>query len=175
MVAAMKLKSIAGKSSDEVNGVIELVRARLEQTRMTDLRDLVQVLSPHFEASGFLEAVKTLAEPYGASMEIDVVVDASTEALNHDVLLGAFRIIEQSLLNALVHGPAKHVKISMTTDSKGQSQLEISDDGPGSNTESAKSGVGTAVIDAWLSILKGTKSIETVPGHGYRLTVTFAS
>lgn len=142
---------------------------------MTDLRDLVQVLAPHFEASGFLEAVKTLAEPYGASMEIDVVVDASTEALNHDVLLGAFRIIEQSLLNALVHGPAKHVKISMTTDSKGQSQLEISDDGPGSNTESAKSGVGTAVIDAWLSILRGVKTIETVPGHGYRLTVTFAS
>jgi signal transduction histidine kinase len=173
MVAAMKLKSIAGKSSDEVNGVIELVRARLEQTRMTDLRDLVQVLAPHFEASGFLEAIKTLAEPYGASMEIDIFVDESTEALNHDVLLGAFRIIEQSLLNALVHGPAKHVKISMTTDSKGQSQLEISDDGPGSSTESTKSGVGTAVIDAWLSILKGTKSIETVPGHGYRLTVVF--
>jgi signal transduction histidine kinase len=175
MVAAMKLKSIAGKSSDEVNEVIESVRARLEQTRTTDLRDLVQVLAPHFQASGFREAILTLAEPYSSSMEVDIFVDEATEALNHDVLLGAFRIIEQSLLNALVHGPAKHVKISMSTNAAGQSQLEISDDGPGSNIDSAKSGVGTAVIDSWLSILKGVKTIETVPGHGYRLTITLAS
>jgi signal transduction histidine kinase len=108
-------------------------------------------------------------------MEIDVFVDEASEELNHDALLGAYRIIEQSLLNALVHGPAKHVKISMTTDSKGLSQLEISDDGPGSSGESSEPGVGTAVIDSWLSILKGVKTIDTVPGHGYRLTVTFTS
>jgi signal transduction histidine kinase len=175
MVAAMKLKSVAGGSSEEVNAVIGLVISRLEQTRTTDLRDLVQVLAPHFEASGFRESVRVLASPYRASIEIEIAVDDASEALNHEVLLGAFRIIEQSLLNALVHGPAKHVKISLTTDAKGHSQLEISDDGPGSISGPDSSGVGTAVIDSWLSILKGVKTIDTVPGHGYRLTVSFSS
>ena len=53
--------------------------------------------------------------------------------------------------------------------------LEISDDGPGSAPGSASTGVGTAVIDSWLSILKGVKTIETAQGHGCRLTVSFTS
>jgi glucose-6-phosphate-specific signal transduction histidine kinase len=53
--------------------------------------------------------------------------------------------------------------------------LEISDDGPGGAPGSASTGVGTAVIDSWLSILKGVKTIETAQGHGYRLTVSFTS
>jgi signal transduction histidine kinase len=140
MVAAMKLKTVAGRSSEEINEVIELVISRLEQTRTTDLRDLVQVLAPHFEANGFRESVRVLAEPYAASMNIEIHVDATSEELNHELLLGAFRIIEQSLLNALVHGPAKHIKISLTTDEQGRSQLEISDDGPGSASASESQG-----------------------------------
>lgn len=175
MVAAMKLKSVAGKSPADVNDVIDLVISKLEQTRTTELRDLVQVLAPHFEANGFRESVRVLAAPYSDTMEIAISVDDASESLNHDVLLGVFRIIEQSLLNALVHGPAKRVKVSLTTDAAGNSSLEISDDGPGVAPGQASTGVGTAVIDSWLSILKGVKTIESAQGHGYRLTVSFAS
>jgi signal transduction histidine kinase len=108
-------------------------------------------------------------------MEISISVDDASESLTHDVLLGAFRIIEQSLLNSLVHGQAKHVKVSLTTDASGRSQLEISDDGGGAIPGLSSSGVGTAVIDSWLSILKGVKTIETAAGHGYRLTVGFTA
>jgi signal transduction histidine kinase len=175
MVAAMKLKSVAGKSPADVNDVIDLVISKLEQTRTTELRDLVQVLAPHFEANGFRESVRVLAAPYSDTMEIAISVDDASESLNHDVLLGVFRIIEQSLLNALVHGPAKRVKVSLSTDAAGNSSLEISDDGPGVAPGQASTGVGTAVIDSWLSILKGVKTIESAQGHGYRLTVSFAS
>ncbi len=175
MVAAMKLKRVAGKSTPEVNDVIEMVISKLEQTRTAELRDLVQVLAPHFEANGFRESVRVLAAPYSETMEISISVDDASESLTHDVLLGAFRIIEQSLLNSLVHGPAKHVKVSLITDASGRSQLEISDDGPGAAPGPASTGVGTAVIDSWLSILKGVKTIETAQGHGYRVTVSFTS
>jgi signal transduction histidine kinase len=175
MVAAMKLKKVAGKSSVEVNDVVTQVISKLEQTRTVELRDLVQVLAPHFEANGFRESVRVLASPYKETMEIAISVDDASEALHHDVLLGVFRIIEQSLLNALVHGPAKHVKVSLTTDASGRSALEISDDGPGTAPGLASTGVGSAVIDSWLSILKGAKTIETAQGYGYRLTVSFTS
>jgi signal transduction histidine kinase len=175
MVAAMKLKKVAGKSSPEVNDVVNQVISKLEETRTAELRDLVQVLAPHFEANGFRESVRVLAAPYRETMDIAITVDEASEALDHEVLLGAFRIIEQSLLNALVHGPAKHVKVSLSTDGAGRSHLEISDDGPGAAPDATSTGVGTAVIDSWLSILKGVKTVDTAQGHGYRLAVSFTS
>lgn len=173
MVASMKLKTVSGKSSDEVNEVIERVIARLEQTRSADIKDLVQILAPNFEAAGFEESVKVLAQPYRTSMDVEIAVDEASEALAADKLLGAYRIIEQALINALVHGPAKNVKIAFETNDEGYSRLEISDDGPGASAEQTKDGVGTAVIDSWVGILAGAKKVETVPGHGYRLTVEF--
>lgn len=175
MVASMKLKSIAGSSSAEVNEIIDRVIARLEQTRTTDIKDLVQVLAPNFEAAGFRESVNVLAQAYRTSMEIGILVDESSERLPEEHQLGAFRIIEQALINALVHGPAKNVKIALETNSQRTSKLEISDDGPGGSIDAFVSGVGTAVIDSWVGILKGKKTIETVPGHGYQLTVEFSS
>lgn len=175
MVASMKLKTIAGTASPEVNQVIERVISRLEQTRTADIKDLVQILAPNFEAAGFKESVKVLAQTYRTSMDVDIVVDESSEKLPEEKLLGAFRIIEQALINSLVHGPAKNVKISLETNDQRKSRLEISDDGPGSSIEFAQSGVGTAVIDSWVGILNGTKAIDTVEGYGYRLTVEFSS
>jgi signal transduction histidine kinase len=158
-----------------VNEVIDRVISRLEQTRTTDLKDLVQILAPNFEAAGFRESVRTLALGYANSMDIDILVDEASENLHVEKLLGAFRIIEQALINSLVHGPAKNVKISLATDALGSSRLEISDDGPGSSDDLDSSGVGTAVIDSWVGIINGSKNIETVPGHGYQLTVEFSS
>jgi len=175
MVASMKLKSVAGSSSPEVNEIIDRVIARLEQTRTTDIKDLVQVLAPNFEAAGFKESVNVLIQSYRSTMEICVSIDEPSELLTKDQLLGTFRIIEQALINSLVHGPAKNVKISLETDGLRTSRLEISDDGPGGSIDDIVSGAGTAVIDSWVGILKGSKTIETVPGHGYRLTVEFSS
>jgi signal transduction histidine kinase len=57
--------------------------------------------------------------------------------LDSEVLLGIFRIIEQAMLNALVHGPAHRVQISVTTSAEGVTDIIISDDGPGIAVESA--------------------------------------
>ena len=88
-------------------------------------------------------------------------------------MLGIFRIIEQSVLNSLVHGPSKRVQISVTTDSAGVTDLIIADDGPGISVSQITAGVGTAIIDSWVSILQGVKAVDSVPGHGYRLQVKF--
>lgn len=175
MVASMKLKTISGGSSSEVNEVIDRVIAKLEQTRTTDIKDLVQILAPNFEAAGFRESVNVLAQAYRTTMVIDILVDDASENLAVEKQLGAFRIIEQALINTLVHGPAKNVKISLETDELGVSRLEISDNGPGGSIDEIVSGVGTAVIDSWVGILNGSKTIETVPGHGYQLIIEFSS
>jgi len=173
MVVGIKLRSIAGKSTDEVNEVIEASIARLEGTRTHDLRNLVQILAPNFEAGGIKQALNVLAVQYQDSMKIFTDVDEKSESLTPKELLGAFRIVEQSLINALMHGPATQVLISLKTNESGTSELTVSDNGPGVDMEKLKAGTGTAIIDSWVGILEGKKTVDTVPGHGYRLVVNF--
>jgi signal transduction histidine kinase len=173
MVVGMQLKSISGQSSAEVNEVIDRAIIRLETTRASDLKNLIQVLTPNLEAGSLQAALDVLLEQYRTNMEVSVKIDAATEELDSKVLLGIFRIVEQSILNALVHGPAKRVQISVSTDSVGVTDIVISDDGPGISVEQITSGLGTSIIDSWVGILNGSKEIESVVGHGYQLHVTF--
>ncbi len=171
MVVGMKLKTISGKASPEINEVIEKVIHRLENTRASDLRNLIQILTPNLEAGSLKSALDVLLEQYRSNMDVAVKIDNATEELNSEILLGIFRIVEQSMLNSLVHGPAKRVQISITTDGKSDTRILVSDDGPGVLVESVTAGVGTAIIDSWVGILDGKKEIDSAPGHGYQLEV----
>ena len=173
MVVGMKLKSIQGASSTEVNEVIDRAIARLEETRSADLKNLIQVLSPNFEAGGLKGSIESLVVQYESGMTVLIEIDESSEQLDSLFLLGTYRIVEQGLLNAFVHGPAKNVFVSVSTNQSGHTAILVSDDGPGTLQGFADTGVGTAVIDSWVGILNGKKTIDTVPGHGYRLHVEF--
>ena len=175
MVVGMKLKSVSGQSSPEVNEVIDRAIHRLEKTRASDLRNLIQILTPNLEAGTLASAIDKLLEQYRSNMEITVNIDAATEKIDSDSLLGIFRIIEQSILNSLVHGPANRVQIHVSTSAEGVTEIIVSDDGPGVSVEEITSGLGTSIIDSWVGILNGSKEIDSAPGHGYQLHVTFIS
>jgi signal transduction histidine kinase len=173
MVVGMKLKSISGQASPEINEVIEKAIHRLEKTRASDLRNLIQILTPNLDAGSLQSALDLLLEQYRSNMDVSVQIDPSVEELDSESLLGIFRILEQSMLNALVHGPAKQVQISVTTESKGDTKIVISDDGPGVLVNEISAGVGTAIIDSWVGILNGKKEVDSALGHGYQLQVIF--
>lgn len=173
MVVGMKLKSISGQSSPEVNEVIERAITRLENTRAADLKNLIQVLTPNLEAGTLSSAVDVLLEQYKQTMDILVQIDESSEGLDSETKLGIYRIIEQAILNALVHGPATKVQIEVLSDSADEIKIVISDDGPGTTLEEVSPGVGSAIIDSWVGILGGSRHIDTSPGAGYRLQVRF--
>jgi signal transduction histidine kinase len=157
MVIGMKLKTIVGKSSPVVNEEIDLAIASLEKIRATDLKTITQVLAPNFEVGGLSHSLSLLAEQYQSSMEISIDVGNNSEKLESDVLLGIYRIVEQSLLNSLIHGPANRVMISTRTTDDGITEIVVSDDGPGTSYQVNTSGTGTSIIDSWVGILNGRK------------------
>jgi signal transduction histidine kinase len=173
MVVGMKLKSISGQVSPEINEVIKRAIQRLENTRASDLRDLIQILTPNLDAGSLHSALDVLLEQYRTNLDVSVQIDEESEKLESEMLLGIFRIVEQAVLNALVHGPASRVQISVNTSADGVTEILVSDDGPGTVSEDVAAGVGTAIIDSWVGILNGTKEVDSAPGHGYRLKVTF--
>lgn len=173
MIVGMKLKSISGLSSPEVNEVIEGAILHLEKTRAADLKNLIQVLTPNLDAVTFSSAVDALLEKYRQNIEVFVQIDPNTESLNPEAKLGAFRIIEQAMLNSLVHGPATRIQIIASVETSSYIKIIISDNGPGVILEEVSPGVGSAIIDSWVGILGGNRKIDTTPGHGYRLEVNF--
>ena len=173
MVVGIKLKSISGKSSDEVNEVIERAISRLENSRSKDLRELIQTLSPNFETGGLKVSLVALINQYASNMSVLVRVDDESEKLDSLYLLGAYRIVEQALLNSFVHGPSKNVLVAISTSSNGSTEISVTDDGPGTELKNVQSGIGSAIIDSWVGILNCKKTVDTVPGHGYRLVVNF--
>ncbi len=173
MVVGMNLKAISGKSTEEVNKVIDLALARLENSRGKDLRELIETLSPNFDTGGLKGSLEVLIKQYEANMAISVQVDGVSEDLDSLYLLGIYRIIEQSLLNSFVHGPAKNVLVTVSASSYDSVEVSIADDGPGTELSKVRSGIGSAIMDSWVGIIGGKKIIETVSGHGYRLQVTF--
>lgn len=173
MIVGMKLKSISDQSSTEVNEVIKEAILHLEKTRASDLKNLMHVLTPNLNVGGLQAAIDILLEQYRSNMEVTANIDTAVEELDTDVLLGIFRIVEQSVLNALVHGPAKRVQINVSTNSEGLTNIVISDDGPGASIEDITPGLGTSIIDSWVNILSGSKEINSALGHGYQLHVTF--
>jgi signal transduction histidine kinase len=173
MVIGIKLRKVSGQSSRAVNEVIDSAIRQLENTRTSDLRNLIQILTPNFDAGSLQSAIDSLLEQYRTTMEVVVEISGKTEALESEKLLGIFRIVEQALINSLVHGPAKKVLVSARTNEAGRTELHVSDDGPGVEQSVTSTGVGTAVIDSWTNILKGKKEIVSMPGRGYRLVIMF--
>jgi signal transduction histidine kinase len=173
MVVGIELKSIARQSSAKVSEMIDRAVLRLENTRASDLKNLIQILTPNLESGTLSSALDILLKQNRSNIDVSLKIDAKTETLGSSVLLGIFRIVEQAILNSLVHGPAKRVQVSVSTDSAGITELIVSDDGPGVRIEATSAGVGTAIIDSWVGILKGIKEIDSAPGHGYQLRVTF--
>lgn len=172
MVIGMNLKSVSGKSSSEVDVVLDEAGRLLERIRTSDIRNLVQILSPNFEVGGLSEALNQLNSQYLKIMDVTVEIEA--ERLEPNQMLGIFRIVEQALLNSLIHGPAEKASVTVANTGTKDITLTVNDNGPGIGFEETKFGVGSAVIDSWVSILKGRKEIISSPGNGYKLEVVFS-
>lgn len=173
MVVGIELKTIAGQSSAEISEKIDHAILRLEKTRASDLKNLIQILTPNLESGTLSSALEILLEQNQSNVGVSLKIDTETETLDSSLLLGIFRIVEQAILNSLVHGPAKRVQVTVSTNAAGVTELIVSDDGPGVRIEGVSAGIGTAIIDSWVGILNGSKEIDSAPGHGYQIGVTF--
>ena len=81
-----------------------------------------------------------------------------------------FRIAQEALRNALEHGGATHVTVSLNRDDDGV-MMTVRDDGQGFETDSTKSsGSGLAIMSHRASLIGGTWTLASSPGHGTSVT-----
>jgi glucose-6-phosphate-specific signal transduction histidine kinase len=116
-------------------------------------------------------AIKELSLQHspGFSTRISYKISESTE-LSDQACLGIYRIVEQLLLNSLIHAECTQVdiQIQQVVDFF---QVSYFDNGRGVGLDVAVDGTGTAIIDGWLSVLHGRKNISSSPGAGFQVEI----
>ena len=171
MLASSQLGMIAETPSSVTSQGIREVQKSLEHIRSIDLRNVSQLLTPNLESEGLIGSCENFVSNLRYGINIDLRIDDELENIDSNLKLGIYRIIEQGINNSIKHGPAGLVSVKLHKMNQSKLILEIKDNGPAAVQTNI--GTGTIVIDAWVSSLNATKQIESIPGVGYTLRVTF--
>jgi signal transduction histidine kinase len=82
-----------------------------------------------------------------------------------------YRIAQEAVTNAIKHGKARRVTISLAADAE-TIYLEITDDGAGLPAHPNSGGLGLQIMAHRAGMIGGDFKIEPLPGQGARVTCT---
>ena len=162
----LRMRSAMSLAPEQMASEIEAGLVELERVRADEVRRASRQLSPHLARITLETALRELAEAYRPGMHVTFAVsDAAAARLGpgEDVnrATGIYRICEQGLLNAAVHGHATECAIQVGVNDHDEFVLEIHDNGVGLSPAPAQPGLGSTVISAWTETLGGHWTLES--------------
>jgi signal transduction histidine kinase len=144
---------------------------RISEEALRDMQALLTELRPaSLDGAGLAPALQEICAAYHD--RLGVTVDASLD----DVTLPApvehalLRITQEACTNAVRHGNARRLAVSMTRQD-GHVELAVRDTGTGFDPAAPHAGSGLTHIRDRVSELGGTVDIDSTPGRGAALTV----
>jgi signal transduction histidine kinase len=150
--------SVNSEGAQQIRSVID----EIENIRAQDVREFGRGITPNFQVDGLEVSLERLFSQYKdvISCELHNLADFEPGDQNsHNYLLGVYRVVEQSLLNSLVHGRATKFDV-YTNSSSSEVKLKITNNGDSYKAHSATQGHGFAVIDAWMTKFDGSWEIS---------------
>jgi signal transduction histidine kinase len=143
--------------------------ARLIQQSIRELRTTSHLLHPPLiDELGLPVTLRSYVDGFAArsGIHVEVAIDPQLQRLDHDVELGIFRIVQESLTNVHRHSHSNAASI-LLSHADGQVRLQISDEGTGippdvlSRTEGGTAGVGIAGMRERVRLLRGRFDINS--------------
>jgi two-component system sensor histidine kinase UhpB len=189
IAACLELQLVDVERPAETQRTLDHTIAQLEEIRAVDVRRIARALSPSLSEVDLESALDELALQYEPGMKSTITVDSVIENKetrpSARVLLGAYRIIEQALLNSAGHGAARLCEIDVRVEHD-LLELTVKDDGRGFAGPPDMTGFGSTLMTTWAQSLAGSwdwqsgKTAGVVlsarlaldPGHGYTKKVT---
>jgi two-component system, NarL family, nitrate/nitrite sensor histidine kinase NarX len=153
------------------------LRNAVEEAHVS-LRDLLANYRLKIDERGLVPAVAGMAERFSQETGIDVFFHNECRQLSLTPLQESqiFHIVKEALSNIRKHSHACNVRILLDGDGRGAYSLLIEDDGEGMTPVSeALPGehIGLSVMRERAERLPGELTIESEPGEGTRIVVTF--
>ena len=154
-----------------------LLGTAIEQSRsaVADVRTVVAGLRPPALDELGLEGALRSAGPgvlvdHDASTRITITSTPDLGPLPAATEVAAYRIAQEAMTNAVRHGEADHVCVSLARDPSGL-RLVVTDDGGGFDPRSAGGGVGLHSMRERAAELGGSYALSSTPGRGSRVEV----
>lgn len=184
IAAEMRLDVLRRKNLGETERVAEELTTvqKILHNEVLNLRELMHQLRPtEVDPRKLLEFMTDLVDKFRRETGIAVRFDTDLQelALPPSVSRDLARIVQEALVNVLKHSDARSVILRLTAHD-GSYRLIISDDGRGfdfvgrvSQTELESLRKGPRVIRERVRAIGGELTIESFPGRGARLEISF--
>jgi len=162
-------KKLANKSLVEpatADRVVALVEEAIELTR-----NLARTLHPiGMEADGLVDALQNLAANLSKAFTVSCRFQHSGAVVLSDPNAGIhlYRIAQEAVSNAIRHGRARNIVISLDAASK-SIMLSVTDDGSGLPADArTRKGMGLRIMDYRAGMIGATFDIQNLPSGGTR-------
>lgn len=170
------IQSLSGQLRQDAERIHELLK-----TSQEEVRRLSHGLSPaaikNRDLSGGL---RLIAETIRLNFrrECECQIDESIKVLNPEAVTHLFRIAQEAVNNALRHGGAQKIRISLRSHDASCCLLEVSDDGSGfhagkKGSQSGGGGIGIRVMEYRANLIGGQLRVYAQPGRGVRVSCRF--
>lgn len=168
----------AAASSSDTRSAIDGARAIADRS-LQSVRDLTHALHPAMlDDLGLAATVEWYVRQFSArsGLPTELEQDKGVETrLAHAIEICAYRIIQEGLTNVARHAQARRCRVSLQR-LPGSLLITVEDDGRGFDRRRPSGsgpprGLGLLGIQERVTDLRGSFSVETLPGHGTRLTV----
>ncbi|WP_205512903.1 sensor histidine kinase [Longitalea arenae] len=157
-------ESMVKKSIETISSAIEEIR-RLSKSMIEAFHKEVGL---ELSLNDLIENVR-LAQPFTISLHVDV---PDEQQLDDKLKMTIFRIVQEQLNNTIKHAAASEVQIAIVQKSR-LLQVTIADDGKGFDTNLKRKGIGITNIISRTELFNGRVKIESSPGQGCRMQVSF--
>ncbi len=158
------------RAAQAMTAVEDAGRAALDE-----LRHLLDVLGPQSgdqprtPAASLADLSRVREQMVEAGLDVTLTVDDLVGTIPTRVDLSAFRIVQESLTNALRHaGPGARATVRISVDGD-ELQIEATDDGSGGSSWSGGSGRGLAGMRERAELLGGRFAAGPIDGGGFRV------
>jgi len=174
------LLSGASRKADATakDDAIQRALAQLEDD-IANLRGLITELRPAaLDQLGLDPALQALIDRVRASgVDVDTDIDlgaehgSSAQRLTPELENAVYRIVQESLTNAVKHGSARRAVVEVADDEQ-RVRVSVRDDGTGFDPDLKSDGFGLVGMHERVELLGGELAVVSAPGAGTTVTAT---
>jgi signal transduction histidine kinase len=140
---------------------------------INDVRKITYNLHPlQIDEVGITAALESMLKRISTLIDaaLSYTIENIDDILPEEKRVHFYRIIQETLNNAIKHSNAKNIEVSVIKEEK-TIRAVISDNGNGFDTTSKKEGYGLRSLNERIKILGGQYSIESSPGLGTTIKI----
>jgi signal transduction histidine kinase len=172
VVQAGAARTVMDKDADEATAALERIEdtgrmALAEMRRLLGLQrsgEPVASLTPQPGLDGLDELLETMR---ATGLPVEAVVEGDAHDLSPGVDLTAYRVVQESLTNALKHGGGAHARVLLRYGAEAL-EVEVADDGRGPPSDGDRpDGHGLIGMRERVMLFGGSLETGTRPGGGF--------